>query len=261
MEIIIDNSKSVNKTDLENKIKAMYKKVAEKPNDTYHFEMGRALAERLGYDPYILDLIPAEAIDSFAGVGHYFDFADLKYGESVVDFGSGSGMDAFYAAEKVGKNGKVIGIDMTLEQLKKAIELKHKSDYNQVNFIESYIEKIPLSSNTFDVATSNGVINLSREKEAVFIEMGRVLKPGGRLVISDIVSTKGFPSDITCNPTLWAACVAGAMQVDIYLNLIKSTGFEIIKVKENPYAFISDMAKGATRNYGIQSISLLAIKQ
>jgi protein-L-isoaspartate O-methyltransferase len=114
--------------ELEIKVKAMYRSVAENPHGDFHFEMGRALAERLGYLPADLDRIPAEAIDSFAGVGYYFHLADLKEGETVVDLGSGSGMDSFIAALKVGARGKVFGIDMTDEQRAKAERLRVRDD-------------------------------------------------------------------------------------------------------------------------------------
>ena len=100
-----------------------------------------------------------------------------------------------------------------------------------------------------------------KTSEKVFTEISRILKPGGRLVLSDIVSSKSFPSEITCNSALWAACIAGAMQIDVYKETIESAGLKIIEVKDNPYEFISDMAKGATRNYGVKSISLVAVKE
>ena len=120
MDTTIELTRRVDTTALEQKVKAMYREVALDPQGEFHFEMGRALAERLGYAPADLDAIPSEAIDSFAGVGYYFDLARLKPGETMVDFGSGSGMDSFIAAGKVGKTGKVIGVDMTDEQLAKA---------------------------------------------------------------------------------------------------------------------------------------------
>jgi len=120
MDTTIELTRRVDTTALEQKVKAMYRDVALAPQGEFHFEMGRALAERLGYAPADLDAIPSEAIDSFAGVGYYFDLARLKPGETMVDFGSGSGMDSFIAAGKVGKTGKVIGVDMTDEQLAKA---------------------------------------------------------------------------------------------------------------------------------------------
>ena len=170
-------------------------------------------------------------------------------------------MDVFLAALKVGKAGEVVGVDMTEEQFLKSDKLSVDGGFNQTMFIESYIEEVPAINNSVDAVISNGVINLSSEKEMVFKEVSRVLKPGGRLVLSDIVTTVELPENISCNATLWAACIGGAMQIDAYKNLIEKTGLQIQKVKENPYAFISDSAQGATKRYGIKSISLLAIKK
>lgn len=243
------------------KVKDMYRKVALNPEVKYHFEMGRNLAERLGYPPTILNNIPSQAIDSFAGVGYYFDLAGLKNGETVVDLGSGSGMDVFYAAQEVGNTGHVIGIDMTEEQLQKSERLRDKSGYSQIEFRKAYIEELPVDSNSADAVISNGVINLSSQKEQVFAEASRILKKGGRLAIADIVSGVNLPDNISCNATLWAACIGGAMQVDEYKELIENSGMEIQKVKENPYEFISKSAQGATRDFEIKSISILAIKK
>ena len=260
MNTILENTKKVDQKDLEKRVKDMYKKVALQPEVEYHFEMGRKLAERVGYPSIKLDQIPSQAIDSFSGVGYFFDLAKLEGGESVVDLGSGSGMDAFYAASEVGKSGEVIGIDMTDEQLKKSSTLRDESGFDQIIFRKSYIEELPIMSNSIDVVISNGVINLSSEKERVFKEAARVLKTGGRLAISDIVTEVKLPENITCDATLWAACIGGAMQIDAYKQLIENAGLEIVKVKDNPYAFISNSAQGATKEFGIKSISILAIK-
>lgn len=261
MNTITATKSNVNKKELELKVKKMYREVALHPEVTYHFEMGRALAERLGYPSQILDNIPFSAIDSFAGVGYYFDLALLQEGENVVDLGSGSGMDVFFAALQVGDRGEVIGIDMTTEQLKKAESLSRQYNFKQVVFRNSYIESIPVVSGSIDAVISNGVINLSSEKEKVFQEAARVLKTGGRLALSDIATTVKLPDSISCNATLWAACIGGAMQIDEYYALIEGAGMKVVKVKENPYQFLSNSAKGATKDYGIKSISLLAIKQ
>jgi len=260
MTTLIKESKKVNRHELETKVKDMYRKVALNPEIEYHFEMGRALAERLGYPSSILNKIPEQSIASFAGVGFYFDLAKLKKGESIVDLGSGSGMDVFYAAQEVGNIGDVIGIDMTAEQLLKSRSLKSDSDMDHINFLQSYIEELPVISNSTDVVISNGVINLSSDKSRVFEEAARILKPGGRLVLSDIVTTHKLPENISCNATLWAACIGGAMQVDEYLELIEAVGLQVIETKDNPYAFLSNGAKGATADFGIKSISLKAIK-
>jgi arsenite methyltransferase len=247
--------------DLESKVKAMYRSVAEDPHGEFHFEMGRAMAERLGYAPADLDRIPAEAIESFAGVGYYFHLAELKAGETVVDLGSGSGMDTFVAALKVGAGGKVIGIDMTGEQRAKAERLRDRDGFRNVSYLEGYIEEAPLPDGIADVVISNGVINLAPEKDKVFREAARLLKPGGRFAISDIVTEVQLPETIVCNSTLWAACIGGAAQQNNYRGQIEAAGLRVATVEDNPqYQFISDNAKGASEKFGVKSISLLARK-
>jgi ubiquinone/menaquinone biosynthesis C-methylase UbiE len=247
--------------ELETKVKAMYRSVAEDPHGEFHFEMGRTMAERLGYDPIDLDRIPAEAIESFAGVGHYFHLAELKPGETVVDLGSGSGMDSFIAALKVGRGGKVIGIDMTDEQRAKAERLRDRDGFSHVTYEKGYIEQVPLPDAMADAVISNGVINLAPEKERVFREAARVLKSGGRLALSDIVTEVQLPETIVCNSTLWAACIGGAAQQTTYRAQIEAAGLHVVKIEDNPqYQFISDNAKGASRKFGVKSISLLARK-
>ena len=247
--------------DLETKVKAMYRSVAKNPQGEFHFEMGRALAERLGYAPADLDRIPAEAIESFAGVGYYFHLADLKEGETVLDLGSGSGMDTFIAALKVGARGKVIGIDMTDEQRAKAERLRDRDGFRNVTYMKGYIENVPALDASFDVVISNGVINLAPDKVKVFSEVARLLRPGGRLAISDIVTEVQLPESIVCNSTLWAACIGGAAQQDDYRAKIVAAELRVVKVEENTaYQFISDNARGASKKFGVKSVSLLAVK-
>jgi len=247
--------------ELESKVKAMYRSVAEDPHGEFHFEMGRAMAERLGYAPADLDRIPAEAIDSFAGVGHYFHFADPKAGETVVDLGSGSGMDTFVAALRVGPRGKVIGVDMTDEQRAKAERLRDRDGFLNVTYVKGYIEEAPLPDGVADIVISNGVINLAPEKPKVFREVARLLKSSNRFAISDIVTKVQLPENIVCNSTLWAACIGGAAQQGDYRQMIEAAGLRVVKVQDNPqYQFISDNAKGASKKFGVKSISLLASK-
>jgi len=254
-------ARSVDKTELEHKVKDMYRQVAQDPHGEFHFELGRALAERLGYAPGDLDRIPREAIDSFAGVGYYFDLLEAKPGEAVIDFGSGSGMDTFVAALKTGTSGRVVGVDMTDAQRAKAERLRDAAGFRTVSYLKGYIEKVPCPDAAFDAVISNGVINLSADKRAVFREAARVLRPGGRLAITDIVTEAPLPEGVTCNATLWAACIGGAMQQDDYRAAIEAAGFEIRAVRDNPqYRFLSSNAQGAARQYGVKSISLLAFK-
>jgi len=245
--------------DLESRVKRMYRDVAEQPHQEFHFETGRRLAERLGYPTRDLDRIPAEAIESFAGVGYYFDLAGLASGERVLDLGSGSGTDSFVAALHVGRDGQVIGVDMTAAQLEKARRLAREAGLGPVDFLEGYIERPPVEDGSVDVVISNGVINLSPDKGAVFAAAARALRPGGRLVLADIVTEHPLPEGITCDAALWAACIGGAMQGDRYRETIAGAGFEIDVVRPNEeYRFISERAEGATRKYGVTSISLLA---
>ena len=247
--------------DLESKVKAMYRSVAENPDGEFHFEMGRAMAERLGYAPDDLDRIPKEAIESFAGVGYYFHLADLKEGETVLDLGSGSGMDTFIAALKVGPGGKVIGVDMTDEQRAKAERLRDRDGFKNVTYVKGYIENVPAPAASIDVVISNGVINLATDKSKVFSEAARLLKSGGRFAISDIVTEVQLPETIVCNSTLWAACIGGAAQQDNYRSQIAAAGMKVVTVQDNPtYQFISDNARGASKKFGVKSISLLAVK-
>lgn len=252
---------TVDRAALEDKVKSMYSDVAANPHGDFHFEMGRAMAERLGYTAADLDRVPGEAIDSFAGVGHFFHLADLQPGEAVVDLGSGSGMDSFIAALKVGPAGRVVGIDMTDAQLAKAGRLAHARGVQNVTYRKAYIEDTGLPSESFDCVISNGVINLAADKARVFHEAARLLKRGGRLAISDIVTELPLPENVVCNADLWAACIGGAAQRDDYGLAIESAGLRLERVEENAeYRFISERAQKATAKWGVRSVSILASK-
>lgn len=254
-------AQTLDTADLENKVKAMYRAVAQEPDGDFHFEMGRGLAERLGYSKHALDAIPADAIRSFAGVGHYFDLAQPQPGQTVVDFGSGSGMDSFIAALAVGASGRVIGIDMTDEQLAKATRLAEAGGFRNVSFRRAYIEETGLDAACCDLVISNGVANLAPDKVAVFREAARILRPGGRLALADIVTDVQLPEGITCDATLWAACIGGAMQQDAYLAAIETAGLRVVTHRVNPeYRFLSSNAVKASQKFGVKSISLVAAK-
>lgn len=254
-------AKTLDVEKLEREVKAVYRDVAQTPDEEFHFEMGRPLAERLGYPSEDLDRIPDDAIDSFAGVGYHFDLADIEDGDAVLDLGSGSGMDAFVAALYAGGSGSVTGLDMTDEQLEKSRRLRDEAGMENVSFEKGYIEELPFEGGSFDVVISNGVVNLSAEKERVFEEVRRVLKDEGRLALSDIISETRMSESIKTDADLWAACIGGAEQVDDYTDLIETPGFEGVEVRENAeYAFISEQARGACQKYGVKSVSLAARK-
>lgn len=251
---------SVDVDALEVKVKEMYRQVAEAPQGDYHFELGRPLAERLGYDAETLDTIPAAAVASFAGVGCVFGLAQLRTGEQVIDLGSGSGMDAWYAASQVGPEGQVLGIDFTPQQVARARALVAERDVENIEFREGRIESIPAEGATFDCVISNGVVNLSPEKPRVFAEAARVLRPGGRLAIADIVSDVHLEESIVCDADLWAACIGGAAQLDDYEQIIQSAGLVVTAMARNPYQFLSRRAQSASASYGVRSLSILAVK-
>ena len=246
-------------SELEQRVKRMYEEVALEPEREFHFETGRPLAERLGYPAAGLDRIPAAAIDSFAGVGYFLDLAAIAPGETVLDLGSGSGTDSFLAALATGTGGYVIGVDMTAAQLAKSRELAARHGFSQAEFRESYIERPRVADASVDCVISNGVINLSADKPAVFAAAARALRPGGRLALADIVTAEQLPEGVTCDAALWAACIGGAMQRDSYREAIEAAGFEIITWRENSeYRFVSERADNATQKYGVKSVSLLA---
>src|SRR6266568_6330551 len=222
-----DASSLVDRGVLEAQVKNMYRQVAREEDAQLHFAVGRQLALRVGYPSELLDAIPAEALASFAGVGYHLDLAALKPGERVLDLGSGSGTDVFCAALQVGASGRVVGVDFTDEQIDKATRLRDRDGFAQVEFVEGTIDELPFEDGGFDVVISNGVINLSPIKHRVFAETARVLRPGGRLALADIVSGRPLKERTRRNVELWAACIAGAIPRNSYLETIEAAGFRV----------------------------------
>ena len=188
---------------LREEVKAKYQEVAVDPHGKFHFHTGRPLAKRLGYDDAIVDPLPDGAVESFAGVGNPFSLYALAPGERVIDLGSGGGFDVFVAAQQVGPEGRVIGVDMTAEMLQKARATAADMGADNVEFREGLIEEMPVEDGWADVVISNGVINLCADKEAVFEEINRVLKPGGRLQFADIANGAPVPESARRNIDLW----------------------------------------------------------
>ena len=245
---------------LEAEIKDMYRHVARGEESELHFEVGKGLAEHLGYPGELLDAIPAEALASFAGVGHHLDLAALQPGQAVLDLGSGSGTDVFCAAVLVGESGHVVGVDITEAQLDKAARLRDREGFSQVELVQAHIEELPFADASFDAVLSNGVINLSPAKGRVFAEAARVLRPGGRLAIADIVSGRPLKERTRRNVELWAACIAGAIPRSNYLEAVEAQGLQVKDVRKNDYRFVSERALDACSTYEVESISLVAAK-
>jgi arsenite methyltransferase len=257
----LDASSLVDAERLEAEVKDMYRHVAREESAQLHFEVGRELAEYLGYPTDLLDAIPAEAAASFAGVGYHLDLAALAPGKQVLDLGSGSGMDVFCTAVVVGESGRVVGADITDEQVAKASRLRDRDGFAQVEFVEAHIEELPFADASFDAVISNGVINLSLLKGQVFLEAARVLRPGGTLAVADIVSGKALKERTRRNVELWAACVGGAIPRRTYLEAIEAAGLQVEVVRPNDYRFTSERALEACSTYEVESISLAAVKR
>lgn len=188
-------------------------------------EMGK----KIGYSEKDLKNVP-ESSNMGLGCGNPVALASLKEGETVLDLGSGGGIDVFLAAKKVGPKGKVIGVDMTEEMVRKASATSIKHGYANVEFRLGEIEKLPLKNNSVDVIISNCVINLSPDKERVFREAYRVLKHGGRIMISDLVTEGRLPEKIKKSFDAWAGCIAGALEKNEYLDVIRKAGFKDVRI-------------------------------
>lgn len=182
------------------------------------------------YNVNMLEALPTDAVNLSLGCGDPVTIAELKSGETVLDLGSGGGIDCFLAAERVGATGHVIGVDMTPAMLEKANANKAKMDVQNVEFRHGQIEALPVDDNSVDVIMSNCVINLAPHKRPVFSEALRVLKPGGRVSISDIVTEGAFSDDLRADMSKWAECVTGAIDTDDYVGIMREVGFTDIQI-------------------------------
>ena len=209
----------------------------------------------IGYDPKELESIPQESILG-VGCGAPIKFADLKEGETVLDLGSGAGIDAFLSANKVSKSGKVIGIDMTDEMLEKAKTNARNGNYTNVEFRKGDIEKnIPVNDDTIDAVISNCVINLTADKTSAFREVYRILRKGGRMVISDLVTDKELEQD-QINAEQWCSCIDGALTQEHYIESIKEGGFHDVSVLDQRVYMEGEKVDGRK----ITSLVIKAIK-
>ncbi len=260
--------------DIRNHVRDSYRQVAEASNTGSHCgeassccgvsddsALNTLISTRLGYSQTDLDNVPSGA-DMGLGCGNPRAIASLQPGDVVVDLGSGGGFDAFLAAHEVGQSGQVIGVDMTPEMISKARANAHKGNFNQVEFRLGEIENLPLADNTADVIISNCVINLSTNKPRVFAETFRILKPGGRLAISDTVKTTELPDDLKNDPQLYAGCMAGALLIKELQQILKDTGFSDIHItpKDDSRDFIKDWAPGRGVEDYVLSASIEAVK-
>src|SRR6267378_816466 len=188
---------------LRGEVREKYRAVALEPGAAYHFHTGRPLAARLGYDQAAVDALPDRAVESFAGVGNPLSLRRLEPGERVVEVGSGAGFDSFIAAGQVGGSGRVVGVDMTPEMLTKSRATAEALGLDHVGFREGMAESLPVEDGWADAVISNGVINLCADKQAVFAEIYRVLRPGGVLQFADIANGRPVPPEALRDIDLW----------------------------------------------------------
>lgn len=205
----------------------MYADVARNPSKMFHFPTGKPACLFVGYPAAQLDLVPASATESFAGVGYPFAAGVVREGDVVLDVGCGSGTDTLIASMLTGAHGKVYALDMTPAMLDKLRRNIAATGVTNVEPIEANAEEIPLPDQAVDIVTSNGVLNLVPDKPRAFAEIARVLKPGGRLQISDISLAKPVSEKSRSDPKLWAECVVGAVLEDEYIAMFRNAGLQV----------------------------------
>src|SRR3990167_8089253 len=205
----------------------------------------KAISKKIGYTDEELQVVP-EGANLGLGCGNPVALASLREGETVLDLGSGVGFDSFLAANKVGKRGKVIGVDMTPEMIEKSRDNAQKGNYLNVEFKLGDIENLPVADKSIDVIISNCVINLSPNKKKVFEEAFRVLKPGGRFFISDIVLTEAIPDIVINSLEAYVGCISGAIMKDEYIKAIKEAGFQHVRVIDETSFSVEEMVNSST---------------
>ncbi len=218
-------------------------------------DLAQDISKSIGYTEEELKAVP-EGANLGLGCGNPVALASLKEGETVLDLGSGAGFDCFLAADRVGKDGRVIGIDMTPEMVEKARENARKSNYANVEFRLGEIENLPVADNSVDIVISNCVINLAPDKGRVFSEVFRALKPGGRLMISDIVLLKELPDFIKDSIEAYIGCLSGAIMRDEYLEAIKTAGFQEVGIVDETFFPIEGMANDPTAKAIIKNLEI-----
>ncbi len=252
---------SLNTDLLRSAIQNEYAVVASCPSQGFHFHTGRFLADRLGYPGDRVHALPDAVVESFAGVGNPFAWGDPATGETVLDMGSGAGFDALLAAQAVGANGRVIGVDMTPAMLNKARANATLLGLENTEFREGFLEALPVESSSVDLVISNGVFNLCPDKEAVFAEAFRVLKPGGRIQMSDIVVAKSVPSDAKEDVALWTGCIAGALLEREIRSAIRAAGFPSAEFSARRYDTFSDApSDSSAAEFGTKGVDFRAVK-
>ena len=238
------------KNQLRRAIRETYREVAKAPAKNVSLTLGQRLAEHLGYYPELLGGIPSEAIASFAGAGNPFNSGPIVVGERIVDVGCGAGMDSLIAARLTGEGGEVIGVDMTNEMVSSARRNARAMGAWNTRYMIGFAEKLPIESETIDLIISNGVINLSPEKEQVFSELYRVLRTGGRVHIADVFLRERVPDSARDLLHLWTDCIAGGEEIETYIGMMEQVGFRHIEFFKDVDLFRGTRIEEQARKFG-----------
>jgi SAM-dependent methyltransferase len=240
-------------------VQDMYTAVALTPERPFHFPVGRDACLKVGYPAALLEGLPEEAMRSFAGVACPFRAGDIRTGDTVLDIGAGAGTDTLIASRLVGPRGRVFALDITPAMVRKLRELAARHGIGNVEVIEGNAEEIPLPDATIGVVTSNGMLNLVPDKRKAVAEIFRVLRPGGRVQIADIVIRRPVTQDCATDPKLWAECVVGASIDEDYLEMFRDAGFEGVRVlRDCDYFALSPSAdtRDVARRFGAYAIEI-----
>jgi arsenite methyltransferase len=242
-------------------IRKEYHCVATLPEQGFHYHTGRALIPVVGYKEEWLQGIPEHTIASFAGTGNPFSMGRIHPGEHVVDIGCGAGIDSLIAARQTGPAGKVIGIDMTPAMIEKARQSAAAMELANVEFLNGFAEALPVDDAWADVIISNGVLNLTPDKEVVFAEMARVIRPGGRLQIADILVTSPVPEASKKRAELWTGCIAGALMQHELEELVMAAGFSGPEITWWADVYAGAPQSSSARRYGTAGINFRAVRR
>lgn len=246
---------------LRRQVLATYDRVARDPHGDFHFHRGpRYAVEFLHYDADALAELPHTATARFAGVGNPHRIGPIEAGESVLDHACGAGMDLLLAAQRVGPDGRAIGVDLTPAMRACAVEAAREAGLDdRVEIRAGEFESLPVADASVDVVLSNGVVNLAPDKPRVLGEVARVLRPGGRLYLADVVVRRELTLDARANPELWAACIAGALTEDELYTLVHAAGFDQVYIVERFDCFRGTSAEArVARDLRVQSVNLFA---
>jgi SAM-dependent methyltransferase len=251
---------NVDRDELRLRISDKYRQVATTPELGFHFHTGRLLAQMLGYAMELVDRLPAGTVESFAGTGNPWLYGEARAGETVVDVGSGAGFDSLIAARQVGAGGRVIGVDMTAEMRAKAEAGARELGLTNTEFRAGYAESMPVPEGTADLVISNGVINLCPDKQAVFREIYRVLKPGGRMQVGDILVHLPVPQEAKDDVDLWSNCIAGSLMDNEWAKLLQMAGFVDVKLSNEVDVYSGSKHESDAAEFETRGVTVYARK-